>query len=251
MTTSPVQPRIALVTGGSRGIGAATARRLGATGCYVYVNYRSRERRAKEVVADILAGGGQAEAVGVDVRDEGAARAMVQQIRRSHGRLDILVNSAGITNDGYALMMSDRKWSAVIDTSLTGAFHCCREGIMLMLGGAGGAVVNVASVSGVVGLEGQANYSAAKAGVIGLTKSLAAELADRGVRVNAVLPGLVDTELVKTMPSAAVQETMSRIPMARLGTADEIAAAVCWLASSEASYITGTTLVVDGGLTRH
>jgi 3-oxoacyl-[acyl-carrier protein] reductase len=250
MNTSSSASRVALVTGGSRGIGAAVARRLAASGLYVFVNYRSRAEAAKLVVDDIIRAGGCGEPIQGDVVEPLQVRAMFQQVRRSRGRLDVLVNSAGIADDGFSLMMSDRKWSKVIDTDLTGAFRCCRDGIMLMLAGEGGSVVNIASVSGIVGTPGQANYSAAKAGLIALTKTLSHELATRAVRVNAVVPGLIETDLLKVMPKEAVAEWLRQVPMGRIGTCDEAAAAACWLASDEASYVTGTTLVVDGGLTR-
>jgi 3-oxoacyl-[acyl-carrier protein] reductase len=242
--------QVALITGGSRGIGAAVARRLAASGMYVFVNYRSRAEAAKLVVEEILEAGGHGEVVQADVVELSQVRAMFQQIRRSCGRLDVLVNSAGIAADGFSLMMSDQKWLKVIETDLNGAFRCCREGIMLMLAGGGGSVVNIASVSGLVGTPGQANYSAAKAGLIALTKTLSHEFATRGVRVNAVVPGLIETDLLKAMPKEALAEWLRQVPMGRIGTCDEAATAVCWLASEEASYVTGTTLVVDGGLTR-
>jgi 3-oxoacyl-[acyl-carrier protein] reductase len=250
MNTSDGDRRVALVTGGSRGIGAAIARRLGASGMYVFVNYCSRAEAAKLVLEDIVAAGGQGETIQADVVELSQVRAMFRHIRESQGRLDVLVNSAGIANDGYSLMMSDRKWSSVLDTDLTGAFRCCRDGIMLMLNGDGGSVINIASVSGLVGNPGQANYSAAKAGLIAMTKALAFEFAQRAVRVNAVVPGLIETDLLRVMPKEAFAEWLKQVPMGRTGTCDEAAAAACWLASEEASYITGTTLVVDGGLTR-
>jgi 3-oxoacyl-[acyl-carrier protein] reductase len=250
MNASNSDRRVALVTGGSRGIGAAVARRLAASGLYVFVNYRSHAESAKLVVDDIVAAGGAGEAIAGDVVEPSQVRAMFQQIRRSCGRLDVLVNSAGIADDGFSLMMSDRKWSRVIETDLTGTFRCCRDGIMLMLSNGGGAVVNVASVSGIVGTPGQANYSAAKAGVVALTKTMSHEYAMHGVRVNAVVPGLIETDLLKVIPKEAFAEWMKQVPMGRTGTCDEAAAAACWLASDEASYVTGTILVVDGGLTR-
>lgn len=250
MNTSNGDHRVALVTGGSRGIGAAIARRLAARGLYVFVNYRTHAEAAKLVLEDILAAGGHGEVIAGDVVELAQVRDMFRQIRGSQGRLDVLVNSAGIADDGFSLMMSDRKWSRVIETDLNGAFRCCRDGIMLMLGGSGGSVVNIASVSGLVGTPGQANYSAAKAGLIALTKALSHEFATRGVRVNAVVPGLIETDLLRFMSKEALAEWLRQVPMGRIGTCDEAAAAACWLASDEASYVTGTTLVVDGGLTR-
>ena len=175
---------------------------------------------------------------------------MVREIKRTHGRIDVLVNNAGITADGYAAMMSLQKWSLVLDTNLTGAFLCCREVVKVMLAQGDGAIVNVSSVAGVVGTPGQANYSAAKAGLIGLTKSLAGEVSPRGVRVNAVIPGFIDTDMLGTLPPGELEQQLARVPLGRTGTADEVAAAVGWLAGAEASYVTGATLVVDGGLIR-
>jgi 3-oxoacyl-[acyl-carrier protein] reductase len=246
----PGETRVALVTGGSRGIGAAVCRRLAADGCHVYVNFRSREARAKEVVDTIVAAGGSAETIGADVCEEAAVRAMFAQVRRTHGRLDVLVNNAGVTDDGFLLMMSDRKWSSVLEANLTGAFRCSRDGVLLMAGGGSGAVVNVASVAGLVGPPGQANYAAAKAGLLALTRSLAAEVAGNGVRVNAVVPGYVGTEMLRAVPAPVLAERLAQVPLGRVGRAEEVAAAVAWLAGPEASYVTGTTLVVDGGLVR-
>jgi len=242
---------VAVVTGASRGIGAAVARRLAADGHYVYVNYRSREARAKEVVDEIIGLGGRAEAVAADVRREDEVRAMFQRVRRAHGRLDVLVNNAGVTEDGFLLMMSDRKWSSVVETNLTGAFRCSRDGAVLMAAAGAGAVVNVASVSGLVGPAGQANYAAAKAGLIALTKSLAAETAHAGIRVNAVVPGFIESDMLRALPAGTLAAEIARVPLGRPGTCDEVAAAVSWLAGPQSSYVTGTTLVVDGGLTRH
>jgi len=241
---------VAVVTGGSRGIGAAVSRRLAADGYHVYLTCRSQAAKAKLVVEDILAAGGQAQAVTADVSREESVRDLFALVRREQGRLDVLVNNAGITEDGFLLMMSDRKWSRVIDTNLTGAFRCCRDGTKLMAAARSGSVINIASVAGIVGTAGQANYAAAKGGLIALTKSLAAEVAGNGIRVNAVVPGFVESDMLRTIPAAVLAEQVRQVPMGRVGTCDEVAAAVSWLAGGESSYVTGSTLVIDGGLVR-
>jgi 3-oxoacyl-[acyl-carrier protein] reductase len=202
-------------------------------------------------VAAVEASGGTAEVAEADVACEEAVRAMVRNVKRAHGRIDVLVNNAGITADGFAAMMSLQKWSAVLDTNLTGAFLCSREVMKVMLAQGNGSIVNVSSIAGLVGTAGQANYSAAKAGLIGLTKSLAGEAGPRGVRVNAVIPGFIDTDMLHTLPPGELDRQLTHVLLGRSGTADEVAAAVGWLAGGEASYVTGATLVVDGGLTRH
>ncbi|MEU3351636.1 3-oxoacyl-ACP reductase FabG [Streptomyces sp. NPDC037389] len=241
---------VAVVTGGSRGIGAAVARRLGRDGYTVLLTYRSRAARAEEVADAVRAEGGDAEAVAADVAREEAVRALFQHVRRTYGRLDVLVNNAGVTEDGYLLMMSDRKWSSVLETNLTGAFRCSRDGVKLMAAAGAGTVVNVASVSGLVGPAGQANYAASKAGLIAMTRSLATEVAHSGVRVNAVVPGFIESDMLRKAPESALAAELARVPLGRAGTCDEVASAVAWLAGPESSYVTGTTLVVDGGLTR-
>jgi 3-oxoacyl-[acyl-carrier protein] reductase len=241
---------VALVTGASRGIGAAIATRLASDGMHVVLNYRERADPAKTVLAAIEAAGGSAELLPADVSDEAQVRTMVRQLKRVYGRIDVLVNNAGITADGYAVMMSLAKWSSVIDTNLTGAFLCSREVAKVMLSAGHGAIVNVASIAGITGTAGQANYSSAKAGLIGLTRSMAAEIGPRGVRVNAVVPGFIDTEMLATIPRADLERLLTQVPLGRAGTADEVAEAVAFLASPRASYIAGSTLVVDGGLVR-
>jgi 3-oxoacyl-[acyl-carrier protein] reductase len=241
---------VALVTGASRGIGAAIATRLASDGMHVVLNYRERADPAKTVLAAIEAAGGSAELLPADVSDEAQVRTMVRQLKRVYGRIDVLVNNAGITADGYAVMMSLAKWSSVIDTNLTGAFLCSREVAKVMLSAGHGAIVNVASIAGITGTAGQANYSSAKAGLIGLTRSMAAEIGPRGVRVNAVVPGFIDTEMLGTIPRADLERLLTQVPLGRAGTADEVAEAVAFLASPRASYIAGSTLVVDGGLVR-
>jgi 3-oxoacyl-[acyl-carrier protein] reductase len=240
---------VALVTGASRGIGAAIARDLAAEGATVVVNYARSAEEADKTVAAIEADGGRAAPWQADVGEEDAVRAMVRGIKKEHGRLDVLVNNAGITDDGISLMMSLDKFERVLRTNLTGSFLCSRDSMKVMARQeGGGAIVNIASVSGLAGMEGQANYSAAKGGMIALTKTLAREGAHFGVRVNAVAPGFVDTEMISTIPDDVRERFTAMIPLQRVGRPEEIASVVSFLASSKASYLTGKVVTVDGGL---
>ncbi len=250
VTGSSGSTPVALVTGASRGIGAATAQLLAMRRMHVIVNFRARAEQAQSVVDGIVLAGGSAEFAQADVSDEDAVRLMVRDIKRAHGRVDVLVNNAGITRDGYAAMMSLQKWRDVFDTNLTGAFLCCREVAKVMLAQNGGAIVNVSSIAGLVGTAGQINYASAKAGLMGLTRSFAAEVGPRGIRVNTVVPGFVETDMLATIPANELERQLAMVPLGRCGTVAEIAAAVAWLAGPEASYVTGATLVADGGLSR-
>ena len=241
---------VALVTGGSRGIGAATALALGSAGYVVLVNYNGSESAAHDVVASIVAAGGTARAMQADVAVESEVRRMVRAAKAEFGAIDVLVNNAGVTADGFTAMMSVQKWSKVLDTNLTGSFLCSREVSRAMIDRRRGSIVNVSSIAGAVGTAGQPNYSAAKAGLVGLTKSMASELGQYGIRVNAVVPGFIQTDMLTAMPADELVRRMEQIPLARVGTADEVAQAIVWLAGPLSSYITGTTLVVDGGMTR-
>jgi 3-oxoacyl-[acyl-carrier protein] reductase len=241
--------KIALVTGASRGIGAAIAVRLASEGAHVVVNYAGSEDAAKSVVAAIIEAGGSAQALRADVSDPAACTALVEGVVGEHGRLDILVNNAGITRDGLIVRMSDEDWDAVIGTNLTGVFSMTRAAAKVMMKARAGAIVNVSSVVGITGNAGQANYAAAKAGVIGLTKSVARELAGRKVRCNAVAPGFIETDMTRALNDQQRDAIAGAIAMGRFGSGSDVAAAVAFLASDDAGYVTGQVLAVDGGMT--
>jgi 3-oxoacyl-[acyl-carrier protein] reductase len=233
----------ALVTGASKGIGAAIARALAADGWAVGVNYRSDEAGAQRTVEAIEAAGGRAVAIGADISN-GTGEALVGQLEEQLGPVLALINNAGVRADGLALQMDDEAWSSVIDTNLTAAFRMTRRAMRGMVRARYGRIVNVASVVGPRANAGQANYAAAKAGLIGMTKTIATEVARRGVTVNAVAPGFIETDMTKDVPETVIQA----VPARRAGTPDEVAAAVRFLASDAAGYVTGTTLFVDGGM---
>jgi 3-oxoacyl-[acyl-carrier protein] reductase len=235
--------KVALVTGGSRGIGAAIARELGQAGAHVAVNYRSSADAAKQVAEEI---GGIA--VEGDVADPAAASAVVEQVEDELGDLDCLVNNAGVTRDGLIARMSDEDWDAVVETNLRGTFNTCRAVSRKMLRRRVGSIVNLTSVVGIHGNPGQANYAASKAGIIGLTKALARELGGRGVRVNAVAPGYINTELTDVLPEEVKNAILGSTPLGRLGEPDDVACAVRFLCSDESAFVTGAVLLVDGGL---
>lgn len=244
-----LEGRTALVTGASRGIGASVALRLAAEGAAVAVNYAGSKDAADQVVARIVADGGRAVAIQADVSDPSACAALVEATVAQLGALDILVNNAGITRDGLIVRMSDEDWDAVIATNLTGVFSMCRAAGKVMMKARSGSIVNMTSVVGVMGNAGQANYSAAKAGVIGLTKSIARELASRGVRCNAVAPGFITTDMTAKLTDAQREAIAASVALGRLGTTEDVASAVAFLASDDAAYITGQVLAVDGGMT--
>lgn len=240
--------KVALVTGASRGIGSEIAKTLAREGAFVVINYNGSKERADRVAEEICAAGGVAVTFGCDVSDFTACGEMLQQIIKEYGRLDILVNNAGITRDGLIMKMSEEDFDAVISTNLKGAFNTIRYASRQFLKQRAGSIINISSVSGVMGNAGQVNYSASKAGIIGLTKSVARELASRGVTCNAVAPGYIDTEMTAVMTEAAKEAVISRIPLQRTGKVTDIAEAVAFLASEKAAYITGQVLSVDGGM---
>ena len=240
--------KVALVTGASRGIGKAIALKLAAEGAAVVINYHGSMEKAKEVKAEIESDGGIAEIMQCNVADYQATEAMIRKVTDDFGRLDILVNNAGITRDGLLMKMSEEDYDTVLDTNLKGPFHCIRFAARQMLRQRGGRIINLSSVSGILGNAGQANYSASKAGVVGLTKSAARELASRGITVNAVAPGFIETEMTAVLPEKVRESAVAQIPMGAFGTAEDVAEAVAFLASDSARYITGQTIHVDGGM---
>ncbi|HQL89153.1 MAG TPA: 3-oxoacyl-[acyl-carrier-protein] reductase [Syntrophales bacterium] len=243
-----LQDKVALVTGGSRGIGRAVSVRLAAAGAFVCVNYARNEEAARETLRLIGRAGGDGKTVRFDVADDGETAGAIVALIRERGRIDILVNNAGESRDGLLVRMKDRDWDRVMDTNLKGAFHCCRAVARAMMKQRGGRIINVSSVVALAGNAGQANYGASKAGLIGLTKSLARELAPRGICVNAVAPGLIDTDMTSALTEEQRQRVLGEIPLCRLGTPDDVAGVVLFLASDEAGYITGQVIGVNGGL---
>ncbi|MEJ2734042.1 MAG: 3-oxoacyl-[acyl-carrier-protein] reductase [Anaerolineae bacterium] len=240
--------RVAIVTGSSRGIGRGIALRLAKEGAKVVVNYRGSEAAAAEVVGQIKADGGEAIAVQADVSQVAEAQTLIDAAKKAYGKIDILVNNAGTTRDTLLVRMSEEDWDIVIDTNLKGTFNCIKAVSRQMMRQRYGRIVNITSVSGIAGNPGQANYASAKAGIIGLTKTVAKELGSRGITCNAVAPGFVLTDLTVSLPQDLLDLAIERTPLGRMGTVEDMAAAVAYLASDEASFVTGQVLAVDGGL---
>lgn len=240
--------KVALVTGASRGIGRQIAVTLAGYGAAVIVNYNGSEAKAEEVVKEILENGGQAEAVQCNVAGYDMAGKLITGVVKKYGRLDILVNNAGITRDNLIMKMSEDDFDAVVSTNLKGAFNCVKHVSRQMLKQRSGRIINISSVSGVMGNAGQANYCASKAGIIGLTKSVARELGSRGITSNAVAPGFIKTEMTEGLPENVKEAMGEQIPLKRFGETKDVAEAVAFLASDEAAYITGQVLQVDGGM---
>jgi 3-oxoacyl-[acyl-carrier protein] reductase len=240
--------RVAVVTGGSRGIGRGIALELAKRGACVVVNYNTSADAANDVVSAIEAAGGKASAVKADVSHMGDAENLIKAAIDQYGKIDILVNNAGVTRDNVIMMMKEEDWDTVINTNLKSAWNCSKVAVRAMMRKRYGRVINITSVSGIAGQGGQTNYSASKAGLIGLTKALAREVATRQITVNAVAPGFVGTDLTANLPANILEELNKRIPLERWGTVEDVAYAVAFLASDEASYITGQVLSIDGGL---
>jgi 3-oxoacyl-[acyl-carrier protein] reductase len=238
--------KITLVTGASRGIGRAVARELAARGAIVYLGARDESKLA-EAVAEIGAAGGQGVAVPLNVAERASVEAALDGILKAHGRLDHLINNAGITRDNLLLRMKPEEWADVLATNLTGAFHCTQLALKPMIRQRYGRIVNVASVVGLLGNAGQANYAASKAGLVGFTKSVAREVASRSITVNAVAPGFIETDMTGAMTDKAREAVTASIPMGRVGQAEDVAGVVAFLLSDAAAYMTGQVLAVDGG----
>jgi 3-oxoacyl-[acyl-carrier protein] reductase len=243
-----LEGKVAIVTGSSRGIGRAIALELARQGSKVVVNYQASAGAAEEVVALIRQGGGEAIAIQADVSLAEGAQKLIDATLEAFGTFDILVNNAGITRDTLLMRMSEDDWDAVLNTNLKGAFHCVKAAQRTFLRKRSGRIINISSVSGLVGNAGQANYSAAKAGLIGFTKAMARELGSRGITVNAVAPGFIQTDMTAKLPAEALEAARVQAPLQRLGQPEDVAAAVAFMASDAAAYITGQVLAVDGGL---
>lgn len=244
-----LENKVALVTGAAKGIGRAIALRLAEEKATVIVNYNGSKERAEEVVKMITDMGGRAESYQCNVADDEVCQTMIRDIIKKYGHLDILVNNAGITRDNLVMKMNDEEFDAVYETNLKGVFHTIHHTSRYFLKQKSGRIINISSVSGITGNAGQANYCAAKAGVIGLTKSVARELSSRGITANVVAPGMIETDMTKDLPDTVKENMLHNIPLGRIGKPEEIAAAVAFLASEEAGYITGQVLAVDGGMT--
>ncbi|NUK29084.1 3-oxoacyl-[acyl-carrier-protein] reductase [Parageobacillus sp. VR-IP] len=243
-----LQKKVALVTGASRGIGRAIALELAHQGATVAVNYAGSEAKANEVVEEIKKMGQEAVAIQADVSSAEAVERMVKTVLEQFGRIDILVNNAGITRDNLLMRMKEEEWDQVINTNLKGVFHCIKAVTRPMMKQRYGRIVNIASIVGISGNPGQANYVAAKAGVIGLTKTAARELASRNITVNAVAPGFITTDMTDSLSDELKADMLKQIPLARFGEPEDVAKVVAFLVSDAASYMTGQTLHVDGGM---
>lgn len=243
-----LRDRVAVVTGSSRGIGRAIALKLASLGAKVVINYKSSAKAAEEVVEEIKAGGGEAVAVQADVSVPAEAQALIKTATETYGRLDILVNNAGVNRDTLLMRMKEEDWDIVLDTNLKGAFNCTKAAQRPMMKQRYGRIVNITSVTGLVGNPGQANYSAAKAGLVGFTKAVAREIGSRNITVNAVAPGFIETDMTASLPQEVKDKALEMTPLGRFGAPEDVASAVAFLVSEEAGFITGHVLSVDGGM---
>jgi 3-oxoacyl-[acyl-carrier protein] reductase len=248
MSNKTLENKTAVVTGASRGIGRAVAIKLASLGANIVLNYRSSIKSVEEVLAEIKAMGGNAVAVQGDISSFAEAEKVIKAAVENFGSLDILVNNAGITKDGLLARMKEEDFDSVIETNLKGAFNCIRHATPIMMKQRRGRIINMSSVVGVAGNAGQINYAASKAGVIGMTKSAAKELASRGITVNAIAPGFIQTDMTDALSDKVKEELLSGIPLKRLGQADEVAELAAFLASESASYITGQVININGGM---
>jgi 3-oxoacyl-[acyl-carrier protein] reductase len=245
---SEFQGRVAIVTGGSRGIGRAIVRELASRGADIAFNFTRNPEIADELVAEIQKSGVRAKSFQTDVTDFAATEAMVKAVKTEFGSVDYLVNNAGITRDKLIMMMSKEDWDAVIDTNLKGVFNVTKQAVAVMVRQRRGSILNIASISGIVGMPGQTNYSASKAGLIGFTKALAKEVGRRNITVNALALGLIETDMTAGLPGEYKQKMLEQIPLGRYGTVEEVARVSAFLLSDDARYITGQVLQADGGL---
>jgi 3-oxoacyl-[acyl-carrier protein] reductase len=240
--------KVALVTGGSRGIGRAISLMLAGQGCRVFMNYAHDEKSAQAVVNAAQGFSGAVIAVLADVTDPAQVNRMMDQVEKEGGQLDILVNNVGMIKDGFLMLMGEADWGEVVKTNLTSVYLCCRQAIRKMIPRRQGKIVNIASVSGIIGTAGQVNYAATKGGMIAFTKSLARELGSFNIQVNCVAPGLIESDMVQQMPKEKVEAIVRSTALNRMGKPEEVAWTVLFLASQQADYITGQTIVVDGGI---
>jgi 3-oxoacyl-[acyl-carrier protein] reductase len=246
-----LKDKVALVTGGSRGIGRSIAATLAGAGALVVINYKSNTAAAEEVVSAITAAEGRAAAIQADVSASAEVERLFKELLDRYGKIDILVNNAGITRDTLLQRMKEEDFDAVLQTNLRGVYLCTKAALRPMTKARSGRIINITSVVGLMGNAGQANYAAAKAGIIGFTKSAAREIASRNITVNAVAPGYIETELTDVLSETVRQAILENIPLGRLGQPQDVANLVCFLASDAAGYITGQTLTVDGGMVMH